>query len=131
MAARPSQERILKLVLATSVAFSFGGVAYAVCFGQAADGARGGAIAVAVSFAALFAARSTPEDVVELRDAGGRRVVDAGTTQERIGILQTALATMIDSQRLEKIYLTWSSTIGTLTWGFGDVVARWLGAPGG
>jgi hypothetical protein len=38
---------------------------------------------------------------------------------------------MIDSQRLEKIYLTWSSTIGTLTWGFGDVVARWLGASAG
>ena len=131
MFARPSQERILQLVLAASAVFSLGGVAYAIWFGQAADGARGGAIAVAISFAALFAARSTPEDVIELQDASGRRVVEAGTAEERIGILQTALATMIDSQRLEKIYLTWSSTIGTLTWGFGDVVARWLGASAG
>lgn len=50
----------------------------------------------------LVRRHATAEDVVELRDAGGRRVVDAGTTQERIGILQTALATMIDSQRLER-----------------------------
>ena len=129
MAKRPSQQRILQLVLLASTAFSFGGIAYAVWFGTAADGGRGGAVAVSISFAALFAARSTPEDVVELTTKGGDRVLDKGKLEERIGILKTAIATMIDSQRLEKIYLTWSSTIGTLAWGFGDRIAAWLGAP--
>lgn len=129
MAGRPSQEQILRRVLVASAAVSFGGIAYAVWFGHAADGARGGAIAVAISFAALFAARSTPEDVMELKGVDGKPVVDSGKVEERIAVLKTAVATMIDSQRLEKIYLTWSSAIGTLTWGFGDIVSRWLGAP--
>jgi hypothetical protein len=124
-----SQERVLQLVLAISLASSLGGILYATWFGTAVDGQRGGAIAVAISFAALFAARSTPQDVIETKDATGNLVVDHGGTEKRIGLLRTAIATMIDSQRLEKVYLTWSSTTGTLVWGFGDLIASWLGAP--
>lgn len=109
--------------------FSAGGIVYAIWFGSAADGARGGAVAVAISFAALFAARSTPQDVLETKNQAGQQVFDTAPPEQRVAILRTAIATLIDSQRLEKIYLTGSSVAGTLVWGFGDLLARWLGAP--
>jgi hypothetical protein len=109
---------------------SIGGIAYAVYFGVAADGPRGGAIAVAISFAALFAARGTPQKVIEMTDpATGGNVGEEGTPETKIELLVTALSTMIDSQRLEKKYLTWTTVMGTLVWGFGDQIARWFGAP--
>jgi len=127
---RLGQEWTLRIVLTLALIASAGGVLYAVFLGTAADGGRGGALAVAISFFALFAARATPEDVLETKDAAGRRVVETGPPVQRIGLLKTSVATMLDSQRLEKIYLTGSSVTGTLVWGFGDVLARWLGAPG-
>lgn len=44
----------LILVMAGSIALSVGGIVYAIRWGTAADGGRGGAIAVAVTFAMLF-----------------------------------------------------------------------------
>lgn len=44
--------------------------------------------------------------------------------------LRAARAAMIDSQRLEKKYLTVSSVAGTLVWGFSDRIALCLGASG-
>jgi hypothetical protein len=127
---RLTQWRVLCFVLISSLLFSAGGIAYAVWCGSAADGQRGGAIAVAISFLALFAARATPADTLEMKDSQGRLVADHGEPSERIGIVRTTVSTMLDSQRLEKVFLTWSSVTGTLVWGFGDVIARLLGAPG-
>lgn len=123
-----SQKRALQAVLAISVVASIGGIAYAVFFGSSADAQRGGAIAVAASFLALFAARNTPLDTIQLTGNDGRLAVDTGDHDTRIRILRTAVGTMIDSQRLEKTYLTCSSVFGTLIWGFGDLIALWLGA---
>ncbi len=125
-----SQKQILSLVLIAGISVSIGGIAYAVWVGAAADGARGGAFAVAISFAALFAARSTPQKVLEMRNPEtGELLVKDGDQKQQIGVLSTAISTMIDSQRLEKKFLTWSTVIGTLVWGFGDLIARGLGAP--
>lgn len=127
---KPSQKQILRGVLLTSILVSIGGIAYAVLFGAAADGARGGAVAVAISFAALFAARSTPQEVLEMKDPiTGELIVKEGEHNWQIGVLSTAISTMIDSQGLEKVYLTSSTAIGTLVWGFGDLIARGFGAP--
>ena len=127
---RRSQKEVLRAVLAASLILSVGGIAYAVFFGTAADGGRGGAVSVAISFAALFAARSTPQDVLEITDPRtGQPRIEGGSLEQRIRVLKTAIATMLDSQRLEKAYLTWSSMVGTLVWGFGDLIALWLGAP--
>lgn len=125
-----TQRQVLCLVLVLSLAFSAGGIVYAIWCGSAPDGQRGGAVAVAISFLALFAARATPTEVLEVTDARGRLVVEHGTPEQRIGLVRTAVAAMLDSQRLEKVYLTWSSVTGTVVWGFGDVVARCLGASG-
>lgn len=125
---RLTQERKLQGVLALGLLASVGGIAYAVTCGTAIDGQRGGAIAVALSFLALFAARNTPLDTLELKDGSGALVLESGTAEARINVLRTAIAAMLDSQRLEKRYLTLSSVTGTLVWGFGDLVAGALGA---
>lgn len=126
---RWTQERRLRVVFVASGLACVAGVAYAVLWGSAADGGRGGAIAVAVSFAALFAVRDTSAAVLEVSNVIGDKGFEGLPAESRIGLLKAAMASMIDSQRLEKKYLTWSSVMGTLTWGFGDWLATLLGAP--
>lgn len=130
----PSQKSALRFVLWASIASCVGGVAIAVLgTGEAADGGRGGAVAVALSFGALFAARDIPERTLFATRAGqGKPIIndDNELADTKLGVLRTTLAAMLDAQSLEKRYLTASSVIGTLTWGFGDGVARWFGAAG-
>ena len=45
--------------------------------------------------------------------------------------MRNAVAAMLDWNRKEKLYLTVSSVVGTLAWGFGDSVAKCLGASNG
>lgn len=123
-----TQKQRLVGVLVASIVVCATGVVYATWCGTASDGGRGGAIAVAISFAALFAARDTSADILEMKSASGRIEFELLTAEQRIGLLKSAIASLIDAQRLEKRFLTWSSVIGTLTWGFGDVVAAWFGA---
>lgn len=124
-----TQKQKLHGVLVASCLACVAGVAHSVLWGAADDGGRGGAVAVAISFAALFAARDTSAEVLEVKHANGGVGFESLPAESRIGLLKAAMASMIDSQRLEKRYLTWSSVIGTLTWGFGDLLAALLGAP--
>ncbi len=108
-----------------SVGLSAAGVGYAVFFGVVADGGRGGALAVALTFAMLFLGRGTAEAALEVnfpRDDGD---LDSGLEAARV---RNALASMFDWQTKEKRYLTIASVVGTLVWGFGDVLAALLGA---
>lgn len=127
--AKWTQRDKLMGVLVASIGACAAGVTYAVLWGRAADGVTGGALAVAISFAALFAARDTSAQVLEMKSPDGRSDFEALPVEMRIGLLKAAMASLIDAQRLEKKFLTWSSVIGTLTWGFGDILAAWLGAP--
>jgi hypothetical protein len=124
----PLQRTRLTIWMAASLLASASGVAAAVAFGTACDGGRGGAVAVAIAFGALFTSRPVPEDLIEALDAEGRSAFDARDTEDRIGRLRSALAVMLDRQRLEAVFLTVASVSGTLVWGFGDVIAGWLGA---
>ncbi len=114
------QKTLLRLVAVASVVAALAGIAYAVLAGSATDGQRGGAIAVALSLGALFAARDIPERVLGAR---------AETVEERLARAESTLGVMLDSQRLEKVYLAATSVAGSLIWGFGDLLALWLGAP--
>lgn len=130
---RLSQRRKLQMVLALSLLASFGGVLFAVCWGVAADGGRGGAIAVALSFVALFAGRNTDQSVLELRKKPDQpAILDPGphaSDPERFKALRSALAVHLDTSQSETGYLVAASVIGTLFWGFGDLLALALGAP--
>lgn len=125
---RPSQKTLLRVVLGVSVVACTAGIVYAVWYGRAADGGRGGAVAVAISFAALFASRNTPRDVLEMTDPAKHGSAAPAELAEGMRRLRTAMATLIDSQATEKVYLTASSVGGTLVWGFGDLIAAALGA---
>ena len=83
-----------KLILAMigSIALSAAGVVYAVFGGVAADGGRGGALAVALTFFMLFMGRGTPEAALEVeipergrRAAGGGRLRGSRQARDRVG----------------------------------------------
>ncbi len=125
--AKPS-EGTTKLCLAmiAAIVLSGAGIAYAVWFGVAADGGRGGAIAVGLTFFILFMGRGTAEAALE---APLPQTGDAlARLEQELARVRGALAASLDWSRKEKVYLTVSSVVGTLAWGFGDVVAKWLGA---
>lgn len=103
-------------------ALSGGGIVLAAFLGHPSEGGRGGALAVAVTFAMLFLGRSTAERIMEDNPFkhGGE---DAA---KQIGHLSKALSALVGWQRKEKPYLAWASVISTLAWGFGDLPAAWL-----
>lgn len=127
-AARPSEgTRKLVITMMAAIAMSIGGIAYAVLWGVAADGGRGGAVAVALTFFILFMGRGTAEAALEaVLPKAADPAEEAALDLPRI---RNAVAAMLDRSRKEKIYLTVSSVVGTLAWGFGDIIALWLGAP--
>lgn len=129
----------LLLVMIGSVALSAAGVVYAVCCGVAADGGRGGALAVALTFYMLFVGRGTPKSALEVEipvtapsveeaplEAPGSQ--DPDKLKMEVARVRNAIASMLDWQGKEKVYLTISSVVGTITWGFGDIFAAWFGA---
>ncbi len=112
----------LWLTMFAAIVASAGGVLYAVVSsGSASDGGRGGAIAVAISFWTLFLGRGTAEKALEVK-------LPTQSPEAEIARVRAAVASMLDWQNKEKVFLTISSVVGTLAWGFGDIVARWLGA---
>ena len=116
----------LRAAMLAAIALSVGGVVFAVLFGCASDGGRGGAIAVALTFFMLFMGRSTAEHALEAPlPKTGDNSLDANAELARI---RGAVAAMLDWSNKEKFYLTISSVVGTLAWGFGDVVAKAFGA---
>ena len=127
-AARPSEGTgKLVITMIAAIAMSIGGIAYAVLWGVAADGGRGGAVAVALTFFILFMGRGTAEAALE---AELPKAADpAEETALDLARIRNAVAAMLDWSHKEKIYLTVSSVVGTLAWGFGDIIALWLGAP--
>lgn len=124
----PLQKTRLQLWMLASFAASALGIAGAVALDMECHGGRGGAVAVAIAFGALFTARPIPEDLIEALDDKGRATFDTRNVDDRIGRLRSAIAVMLDRQRLEARYVAIASISGTLVWGFGDWIARWLGA---
>ena len=123
-----NQQKRLLLWMLASFASSIAGVVYAISWGTACDGGRGGAVAVAFAFGALFTARSLPAKYIEQLDSAGVPQFDSLPVDERIKGLKSALAVLLDRQRLETLYLTLASVSGALVLGFGDLIAGAFGA---
>ncbi len=130
-------------VLLLSTMLSFGGIAVAWLLQRPLDAGRGGALAVALSFLFLFLnfGRSQKtfailsEEASELeghlatieRQARGSMEARMVKLERRVEGLVAAMrvARRIDgkSQLDQNIILAVSSVIGTLAWGFGDLIA--------
>lgn len=123
------QSTKLWAVLLLGLVASMLGILYAIFIGTAADGGRGGAVAVAIAFGALFTSTPTVNELLEARDETGKPKFDDLTPEKQAPRLRTALADMLDGQRTQNRFLVWTSVIGTLVWAFGDVVAAIFGAP--
>jgi hypothetical protein len=142
-----SSGRRLALVVGTSLVLSVGGIIYAVWFGTAADGGRGGGLTVALAFLILFLGRGGAEaalDVVLPAEEEEPSQPDTRTDEQKqiatltkqqgalefeVTTLRNALSASLDGSGREKLWLTCASVFGTLVWTFGDVVARHLEAP--
>lgn len=116
------------LVIIASVVLSLGGILYAAAVQRPLEAGRGGAVTVALSFLILF-----------LRENHGLRVQKAlselsseeswdtvAALRDQLRALCARLNVNDDGQQRQNRALAWTSCIGTLTWGFGDVVAQWI-----
>ena len=136
--ASPLSNGVWRLALAMigSIALSAGGIVYAVHCGVAADGQRGGGLAVALTFFMLFLGRGTAEAALAQQPPPAPEG-DARTPEQKqndavkfdMSNLRNSLASMFDWNSHEKIYLLIASVVGTLVWTFGDLLAKALGAP--
>jgi hypothetical protein len=131
------------VVLAVAIALSVGGIAYAVHGSKNKDdGGRGGALAVAVAFIVLFVSRSQgarvytilaeegPELLNRIEAQAGAtpdpaaKQADGSPAETKVDALLAKLRTDANEQRIQNIYLALTSVIGTLAWGFGDLIAK-------
>ena len=134
-----------KCVMWLSLTCSALGIAIAVVLDDPIVGQKGGAIGVALSFAILFAGRSTAEDVLstnlatlgELQSRENFEQTDLGDElhdlrkrifelEEKETQIRGALSSLLDWGDQEKRFLTVSSVISTLVTGFGDTISSWI-----
>jgi hypothetical protein len=106
------------------------GLAYALISGDATDAGRGGALTVALSFAAFFRSSATPTEIIEAPGGHGECQFEELTYKERDMRLKAAISVLDDRHNTESICLAISTFVGTMFWGFGDLAASLLGASG-
>jgi hypothetical protein len=138
-----STETRFRIVLLVAILLSLGSIPVAVYVtGSAQDGGRGGALAVALSFTVLFLSRGYGTTVYNiltkeaqevdqtLKKIRGEKGSATLTPAQKIDALISKTKIDATLQHTQNVYLAWSSGIGTIAWGFGDIPAQWLiGAP--
>ena len=140
-----SQNARYGLVVSVSIVLSAGGILLAA-HGDPSDGGRGGALAVALAFFVLFIRRnygarvyealtvelpSLKGQIAKLRAGGDPSAANSegvDALKRQVTAIVARLETEAKGQRGQNIVLAAASIIGTLAWGFGDVIAKWLKA---
>lgn len=140
----------LGLTMLLAILASGLGIVWAVRFGVAADGGRGGAIGCALTFLMFFLSRPTAETAMQapipvadkqradeqtadvLLEPSAKTLEAAVDQLERMKVQlarqRAAIAVMLDLAAREKIFLSIASLVSTLVWGFGDWIAKAFGA---
>jgi len=127
----------LRIVLVVACTLSAGGIFYAAYVTKnPGDAGRGGALAVALSFVVLFLSRGhgtkayeiltkeaaeVSRNLAKLRASGG-----ADLNEDKVAAIISKTKIDANVQHVQNVYLAWSSAIGTIAWGFADIVAQWL-----
>jgi hypothetical protein len=126
--------RLSQLIFAACMILSFGGIYWAVRHtGCDADAGRGGAIADALALVVMFLDRNSAGrlfDVIRsLQETRRPTESEEGkdvqsVVRQEIKLVFKLLEADARKQRSQNIYLAGATAVGTLAWGFGDIVAR-------
>lgn len=143
----------MRALVAAALVLSIGGVAVAVVItGDSPDGGRGGAVAVALTLVAFFLRRDISArlrkafietlpglsaDIERLSAAsrntdpgqGGPPSPGSGALESvsrRLEAIESSLRVVERSEQTMDRYVAVAAAVGTLFWGFGDVVAAWV-----
>lgn len=125
---RPGKKTIYA-VAGLSVVVAVGWIAGAAYSNHAADGGRGGAIGVALTFAILFLQRGgVAQEELERKNppAAPGAPAPRETPEQTMQRLLNAFTVYIEAQTEVTLPLILASTISTLAWGFGDFLATWI-----
>jgi hypothetical protein len=143
-----SEKTAAYLVMIACVGSSIGGMFYAAFVSKnVTDGGRGGAIGVAVALGFLFITRDygtkfytavtrrlpdlkkTIEEIKQGKSGEADKEKPAITIAElekRVNALVGALTIDAEEHKTQNVLLALATFIGTLVWGFGDIVAQHL-----
>jgi hypothetical protein len=112
-------ERLKYFILSGSaIAVSLLWILGAAMLDRPSDGGRGGAIGVALSFYILFANNN-------LAARGYNRLGNAAV-KKQIEMIESRFDVADKATKRQNHFLIWSSVIGTIAWGFGDLAATML-----
>lgn len=139
-----SQRWRYRIVVLSAILLSLGGILIGAFVTEPADGGRGGAVAVALAFLVLFVRRgygarvyeaiakdlpALREEVSKLRQGAApvaANAEDLAQVRRQVTAIVSRIDTEADGQQIQNRALAWASCIGTIAWGFGDVLAKWL-----
>ena len=130
------------IILALCTLSSALGIAYGVHYSSVNDAGKGGAVADSIALLALFSTRNYAANVygtlnrskervrriLRLRQANQDKkpIDEISGLSEKFKTLELRLKIEGDNQYRANIFLAISTIIGTLTWGFGDDIAKYI-----
>jgi hypothetical protein len=126
-----------------AITLSLMGVVYAGCWGDPADGGRGGALGWALTFSMLFLPKPTAEVILadclgQVGHAQGEVLVDSRPAKLSDGLgpcpeftmqaerLRAIFVGRLNLAERETVYFALASAVSARAWKFGDVAAVWL-----
>jgi hypothetical protein len=120
-----------------ALASSLIGVVYAGCWGNTADGGRGGALGCAFTLLMFIMSRPDARTALTAPEQGDILAEpDPVTLSESLDHLaklrleserlRAAFVARLEAAQREKIYLSVASVMSVLAWKFGDIAAAWL-----
>jgi len=128
----PTEMRLFATMI-IAITVSLIGIVYAGCWGNPADGGRGGALGCAFTFfmfimskpnaEAILTDRRGPEPDPATPDEGLDQLARLKLQTEQ---LRAAFLMRLESAEREKVYVSVASVISMLAWKFGDIAANWL-----
>jgi hypothetical protein len=131
------ETRVHRILLCLSLLLSLGGMAAGYFLNNPDLGPRGGAVAVAISLFALFANRQHGKEAYEVLTSVRARLngKKEPTTAQALTLEKLSqqlddivlwISIDLEGQAKQNFYMSIAAFTGTIVWGFGDWVDKWL-----
>jgi hypothetical protein len=115
-----------RLVFATCILLSIGGILWGIHVNIAAAAQRGGALATMFAFVNLLL-RPDYGLLIYNEFKAAIKSDDLPTRiKEQLAALELSMAINADGQEKQNRWIAGSTAVGTIFWGFGDVFASWF-----